>query len=243
MTAIPHREKSVTVTQSLLAFLAAASILTITPGVDTAMVLRTAAAGGPRPAGHAAAGIALGCLVWGAIVSLGLGALLAASELAFTLLKWVGSAYLLWLGLGLILKPRETIQGAGAAPVAGLGSFDALRRGFLTNLLNPKVGVFYITFLPQFVPAGASAAGFSFMLALIHVLLGLFWFAALIAATVPMSRFLARPRVVRVMDRLTGSVFVAFGVRLALSRRGALAFTPGSNIHSTAASACSAVVS
>ncbi len=84
-------------------------------------------------------------------------------------------------------------------------------------LLNPKVGVFYITFLPQFVPHGASVAGYSFFLAGLHVLLTLAWFAVLIAATVPLGRFLRRPKAVRTLDRLTGLVFVGFGLKLATS--------------------------
>ena len=207
-----------TMVQSLLAFLVAASILTVTPGLDTALVLRTAAVNGPRPAIFAALGIGLGCLVWGAGVSLGLGALLAASEFAYLVLKWAGAAYLLWLGAGLLLRPRREMGSGAAAPAQDAA--QALRRGLLTNLLNPKVGVFYVTFLPQFVPAGASVAGFSFLLAAIHVLLGMAWFALLIAATVPLGRALARPRVLRAIDRLTGGVFVAFWLGLALERQG-----------------------
>ena len=205
-----------TITEALLAFIVAASILTITPGVDTAMVLRSAAAGGPRPAAYASIGIALGCLIWGAAVSIGLGALLAASEVAFTVVKWAGAAYLLYLGLKLIVHPRErlNLSDVGSAQIDSLLS---LRQGLLTNLLNPKVGVFYITFLPQFVPAGANVALFSFLLATIHVILGLAWFAALIAAIIPMGRVLRRPRVVKAMDRVTGGVFVTFGAKLALS--------------------------
>ena len=206
-----------TTLQALLAFIAAASILTITPGVDTAIVLRSVAAGGPRPAAFASAGIALGCLVWGAAVSVGLGALLAASELAFTIVKWAGAAYLLYLGFKLILRPRERFD-ASAAGAARIDPWQSLRQGLLTNLLNPKVGVFYITFLPQFVPAGAHVALFSFLLAAIHVLLSLVWFAMLIAATVPMGRILRRPAVIRTMDRVAGAVFVAFGAKLALSK-------------------------
>src|SRR5690242_9226304 len=100
------------VIQALFAFVAAATILTITPGVDTAMVLRSAASGGPRPAVFAAIGISAGCLVWGAAVSVGLGALLAASPLAFTLVKWAGAAYLLYLGAKLILRPRDRFDAA-----------------------------------------------------------------------------------------------------------------------------------
>lgn len=206
-----------TTVQALLAFVAAASILTVTPGVDTALVLRSAAGGGPRAGVFAALGIGLGCLVWGAAAAVGLGALLAASTLAFTVVKWAGAAYLAWLGLKLLLRPRAAFDAAPpAADPSGPGR--SLRQGLLTNLLNPKVGVFYITFLPQFVPPGADVAAFSFLLALVHVALGLAWFALLIAATAPMRRVLRRPAVVRAMDRITGAVFLAFGARLALSR-------------------------
>jgi threonine/homoserine/homoserine lactone efflux protein len=206
-----------TVAQALLAFVAAAAVLTVTPGLDTALVLRAAATGGPRPAALAGLGIALGCLVWGAAVSIGLGALLAASPVAFTALKWAGAAYLLWLGSKLLFRPRDSFGGADTGPPR-TGAWQSFRQGLLTNLLNPKVGVFYVTFLPQFVPAGVGVAAFSFLLAAIHVVLGLIWFAALIAATIPVGRFLRRPQVVRTLDRVTGGVFVAFGVKLALAR-------------------------
>lgn len=200
----------------ILAFLVAATILTLTPGVDTAMVLRAATVEGKRPAILAALGIALGCLVWGGAVAIGLGGLLRASDLAYTAVKLAGALYLVWLGLKLLLRPRTGVSGEGVpADQTGASSF---MRGFLTNLLNPKVGVFYVTFLPQFVPHGASVAVSTFMLALIHVVLGLVWFAVLIAATIPLGRALRRPRVVEALDRLTGAIFIAFGAKLMLPR-------------------------
>lgn len=208
-----------TLAPSLIAYLLAAGLLTLTPGLDTAIVLRSATVEGRRPAALAAVGIGLGCLVWGASVALGLGALLTASTVAFTILKWAGAAYLLYLGARLMLKPRRTlVLDAAPAPRDG-GPLAALRRGLLTNLLNPKVGVFYVSFLPQFTPPSVPMAPYVFMLACIHVVMGLIWSGALIAATIPIGRYLARPGVVTVMDRLTGCVFVAFGARLALSRR------------------------
>jgi len=200
----------------LLAFVAAISILTITPGLDTVIVLRSATANGRRSAVLAAIGVALGCLIWGASVSLGLGTLLQASELAYTLVKAAGAAYLVWLGGKLLLRPRTALNSdAPRGRVQGGG--DAFWRGFLTNLLNPKVGVFYVTFLPQFVPAGADVAAYSFFLACIHVLLTLVWFGLLIAATAPLNRFLRRPAAVKTLDRLTGAVFIAFGLKLVTS--------------------------
>lgn len=199
----------------LLAFVAAACILIITPGLDTAMVLRTATMDGKRSAALAAVGIASGCLAWGAAVSLGLGALLQASELAYTVVKGAGAAYLIWLGVNLLIKPRQALTSRSDKPRSARGV--ALRRGFLTNVLNPKVGVFYVTFLPQFIPPGASVGGYSFFLASLHVALTLAWFSVLIAATASFARFLRRPRVVRILDRLTGTLFIAFGMKLATS--------------------------
>jgi threonine/homoserine/homoserine lactone efflux protein len=204
--------------EALLGFTAAAAVLTVLPGLDTALVLRAAAVEGPKRAALAGLGIGIGCLVWGAAVAVGLGALLAASHLAFTLLKWAGAAYLLWLGIGLIAKPRKSFDmDAGAAPAGG-DDFAWMRRGLMTNLLNPKIGVFYVSFLPQFMAQGVPAGPFLFLLAAVHATIGMIWFALLIAAMAPIARTLKRPAVVTWLDRLTGGVFVAFAARLALEK-------------------------
>lgn len=207
---------------SLLAFTAAATLLTLTPGVDTALVLRTAAIAGPRAGAAAGLGICLGLLGWGLAAAVGLTALLDAAPLAFTALKWAGAAYLLVLGIRLLFTPRAAplAPDAVAALPSEAGLAAPFRRGLLTNALNPKVGVFYMTFLPQFLPHGVPVPGFSVLLAGLHVLLSLGWFALLIALTVPLGRLLARPAVVRGLDRATGCVFLAFGLRLALTERG-----------------------
>jgi threonine/homoserine/homoserine lactone efflux protein len=207
-----------TVTQALTAYVVAAGLLTLTPGLDTALILRTAAVEGAKRAALAAAGIGIGCLVWGGAVALGLGALLQASQLAFTILKWVGAAYLVWLGLHLLLRPRDRFEAAVAGPAAG-GDFTSMRRGLLTNLLNPKIGVFYISFLPQFLPADVEPTSFIFLLAVVHVVIGSAWAACLIAATTPIARALRQPAAVRWLDRATGVVFLGFGLRLAFERR------------------------
>lgn len=204
--------------QSLIAFTLAAALMTVTPGLDTALVLRTATVEGARRAWFAGLGICLGCLAWGVVVAFGLGALLAASELGYRILKYAGAAYLVYLGLKLIFSERA---GFGDGLDSGPGDAGAalwFRRGLLTNLLNPKVGVFYVSFLPQFVPAGASVAGTTLLLAAIHALLGLAWFASLIVATRPIAAALRKPRTIRWLDRATGGVFLLFAGRLALSR-------------------------
>lgn len=201
--------------QSLIAFTLAAALLTVTPGLDTALVLRTAAAEGARRAFAASLGICLGCLAWGALVAIGLGVLLQASELAFLALKWIGAAYLVYLGLRLIFARRETEAGdAEPAPRA-----NWFLRGLLTNLLNPKVGAFYVSFLPQFIPAGAGVPSMTLLLAAIHAGLGLLWFLLLIGATRPLAKVLRNPALVRGLDRATGGVLIFFGLRLAFSRQ------------------------
>ena len=199
---------------SLIAYTAAASLLTVTPGLDTALVLRTVATRGARQAALAGIGIAAGCFGWALLVALGLGALLAASQLAYTVLRWIGAAYLVWMGYRMLRYPRRSL----IAAQTDRNQDAAFTTGLLTNLLNPKVGVFYVSFLPQFVPQGVPAAPYMLLLGAIHAVLGVIWFGCLIAATRPLTRVLQRPRVVESCDRLTGGMFVAFGVGLAAQR-------------------------
>ena len=201
---------------ALAAYLVTSALFTITPGLDTALVLRTAAVDGPRAAARAGSGIICGCFVWGLSVALGLGILLTASHLAYDVLKWGGCLYLAWLGINLIVRPRKGFAVSGAPQLKGANWWA---RGFLNNLLNPKCGVFYISFLPQFVPIGYAPGPFMALLALIHAVLGALWFALLISATAPLKRWLQRQAVVRWIDRVTGAVFVGFGLRLAFDRR------------------------
>ncbi len=203
-------------TPTLIAFLITAGVVTISPGLDTALVLRTAASEGSRQAAFAGLGIALGCLGWATLVAAGLGALLIASRLAYDVLRLVGAAYLIWMAFNLLRHPRRTIQ--PGIPQARIGQ-SAFARGALTNLLNPKVGVFYVSFLPQFVPAGAPVGPYVMMLGLIHALQGMIWFTCLIMATHSLSRWLQRPGVVTWLDRSTGGLFLLFGIGLALESR------------------------
>jgi threonine/homoserine/homoserine lactone efflux protein len=197
---------------SLTTYAVAAALLTITPGLDTALVLRTAAAEGPHRALWAGLGIATGCIAWTVLVAAGLGALLVASERAYTVLRWAGAIYLLYLGLHLLLNPRTRFS---EVLVQSGPSGNAFARGALTNLLNPKVGIFYVSFLPQFIPPGVAVAPYTLLLGVIHATLGLVWFACLISATRPLLAWLRRPAVLRALDRVTGGIFIAFGVRLA----------------------------
>lgn len=202
----------------LVAFAITASMLTITPGLDTALVIRTAAAENARRAILAGLGICLGCLGWGLIVAAGLGALLAASQLAYDIVRWAGAAYLFYLGYKLLRAPRrDFLQDTAASDHSQ--SRGWFWRGFFTNMLNPKVGVFYVSFLPQFIPSSANVFSSSVLLAVIHALLGIAWFSALILTTRPIARRLRNPGVTQWLDRVTGAIFVAFGLRLLLSSK------------------------
>lgn len=204
------------ITDNLLAFTFAATLLTLTPGLDTALVLRTATVEGKRQALQATLGINAGCLVWGAAVAFGLGALIAVSELAYNALKYCGAAYLAWLGLNMLLRPRRSLA---AADAEAKPSNNWFLKGMLGNVLNPKVGIFYVSFLPQFIPHGQSLIAWTFGLVSIHVVLGLVWSLVLIGATQPLSGFLRRENVIQWMDRTTGLIFVLFAARLAFSKR------------------------
>lgn len=200
----------------LIPYLIAISILTITPGLDTTLIIRTATLEGKMKAFQAALGINLGCIVWGVIVACGLGALLMTSDLAFNALKWIGAIYLTWLGLNLLLKPRSQLASLNNSAVTTPNWF---MKGFWGNLLNPKVGIFYISFLPQFIPQSASPVIWTMSLVMIHVVIGLIWSIFLIAAMQSISAYLKQPKFIRYMDRVTGSIFILFALKLALSKR------------------------
>ena len=210
-----------TIEQALLSFTVTAGLLTITPGLDTALVLRTAAVEGRKQAMLAGIGICSGCLLWGAAASFGLSALLAVSGFAYNVLRIVGAIYLGYLGIKLLIRAfASTCSNSGAEPeeyASGDGSLW-FKRGLLTNLLNPKVGVFYLSFLPQFIPTGVPVWSFSILLALIHATEGLLWFLLLTNATELISSWLRQRRVVMALDSLMGVILIAFGLKLVLDK-------------------------
>jgi|HubBroStandDraft_6_1064221.scaffolds.fasta_scaffold04035_2 threonine/homoserine/homoserine lactone efflux protein len=209
-----------TIWTALMAFAGAAGLLTIVPGLDTLLVLRTATVEGPRRAMFAGLGICTGCLVWGILVSAGLGAVFAVSNLAYQIVRIAGAIYMFYLGIRLLSqREKPTLQDSTGETPFARGSLRWFIRGLLSNLLNPKVGVFYVTFLPQFIPSHVNVIGFSVLLALIHDVEGVLWFAALIFVTQPIARWLRNPRTTTVLNRITGSVFIFFGARLALERK------------------------
>jgi len=207
--------------QALLSFTLAAGLLTITPGLDTALVMRTSAVEGGKQAMLAGIGICFGCLLWGVAASFGLSALLAVSGFAYKVLRIVGAIYLGYLGIKLLIRAfASTSANSGAEPEEYASRNGSLwfKRGLLTNLLNPKVGVFYLSFLPQFIPTGVPVWSFSILLALIHATEGLLWFLLLTNATELISSWLRQRRVVMALDSAMGAIFIAFGLKLAFEK-------------------------
>jgi threonine/homoserine/homoserine lactone efflux protein len=204
----------------LVAFAIAAALLAITPGLDTALILRTAAVEGSYRARMAAAGICTGCAIWGSATALGLTALLTVSRVAYDTVRIAGAVYLVCLGTRMVRRKREFSANVGgeSSAISGTG-LRWYGRGLLTNLLNPKVGVFYVTLLPQFIPRGASVIQYSLLLTLIHVLEGIIWLFLLTMAVRPLRGWLRRPVVTRSLDCTTGAVLIGAGIMLALEKR------------------------
>ncbi|MFI9558270.1 LysE family translocator [Nonomuraea endophytica] len=200
---------------SIASFAAVVALLTLTPGLDTALIMRTSVLSGRRPAWGVVLGIQAGILVWGLATAAGLSALLAASQLAYEILRWAGVAYLVYMGARMLWNARHPAQ-SEADPVTDQTFGRAFRRGLLTNLLNPKVGAFYVAMLPQFIPHDVPPALMGLALAGVHVGEGLVWSALLVAFATFMGGVLRTPRVRRLLDRLTGVVIIGFGVRLAV---------------------------
>ncbi|MDI2124841.1 LysE family translocator [Yinghuangia seranimata] len=208
-----------TIATALWSFTLVAALLTLSPGLDTALILRTSALGNRRQAWGVVLGIQTGTLTWGVLTSLGITALLTASQLAYTVLRWVGAAYLVWMGARMLYDTwrRVPLADATAEAAAPGGLLTAWRRGALTNLLNPKVGVVYVAMLPQFIPPGAPHLAFGVLLTSIHIVLGLVWSAVLIGFARVIRHQLAKPAARRVLDRVTGTIIAGFGLRLAMS--------------------------
>lgn len=216
-----RRVTAVTVGPELLAFLALAVVVIVTPGQDTALTIRNAIAGG-RAAGVATAvGVGAGQLAWTLAASLGLTALLVASEPVFAAIRLLGAAYLVYLGLSSIRQALRGVQderGAGAA-AGRLGPRRALRQGVVSNLGNPKMAIFFSSLLPQFVAPDAPAVLGMLWLGCLFVVMTIGWLSLAAVVVARAGGILGRPRVRRALDAVTGAVLTAFGIRLAVTER------------------------
>lgn len=208
--------------RAIVTFVPAAALLVVAPGPDSLLVLRNAARGGRRAGLATAAGTVTGLLVWAAAAALGLAALVRASQIGYLAVRWAGAAYLVFLGSQLIW--RHIRDGAGTQPprLPGTGDRNPLTdylTGAGTNLLNPKVGIFFISFLPVFIPHGVPVGPSAVILGSVFVAEGIVWLSVIALLGDRLNVLLSRGSVRRRMDQLTGLVMIGFGVRLALERR------------------------
>ncbi|MFF3596005.1 LysE family translocator [Kitasatospora indigofera] len=201
----------------MLTFAAAALLLIMIPGPDQALITRNALVGGRSAGLFTMVGGMLGLSVHVSAASLGVSALLVASATAFTALKVIGTLYLVWMGISTLRSARNRArQGDGTAPAQSLSSGQCLRQGFLSNALNPKVALFFVTFLPQFLPETGRTLGSALKFSVVFVLLYLMWFSLYTVTVDRFGAFLRRPVVRQRIERSTGALLIAFGIRLAL---------------------------
>jgi RhtB (resistance to homoserine/threonine) family protein len=202
-------------------FVGAVLLLNLTPGPDTAYIVARSVAQGRAAGVWSALGIATGCCVHALLAAFGLTALVAASPLAFSIVQYLGAAYLIWLGLRLLFKRVEVAAAPReAAPRGPRSSRQLFGQGLLTNLLNPKVVIFFLSFFPQFVHADSDARASAFLvLGAIFVAMSTVYTCSLawIAGTVT-QRLRSNAGVQRWLERGTGAAFVAIGCKLALAR-------------------------
>lgn len=200
-----------------LVFAGAVFVLNATPGVDFLLTVSRTLQGGARAGVAAALGISAGCVVHALAAAFGLAALLALHPGAFRLIQWAGAAYLVWLGLGLLRQAwRDAGTGPAVAPAgAPRSGWAEFRTGLLTNVLNPKVALFFLAFLPQFVPAGSPSKTVSFLLlGAWFVVQGTVFLLGLVAVCAQVGRLRMRPLAQRAVQAAGGLLFLALALRL-----------------------------
>jgi threonine/homoserine/homoserine lactone efflux protein len=191
------------VPHQLLPFLAVVGLLTLTPGPDMALVLRNGVRGGARVAWWTGLGCCTGITVYAAASAVGLAAVLAASATAFTVVKIAGAAYLVYLGAKALWHARRS----------------AFRQGLVSNLLNPKIALIFLTLIPQFVSRGEPAFSTTAFLAASFLCMAVLWWRIFSLAVGALGGLVARDRVRLTIERLTGAVLIGLGVRVAFTHR------------------------
>jgi len=202
----------------VLAAVGVLALLTIMPGPDMAVMTRVGLAAGRATASRTALGIVSGLAVWGLLTAAGLAAILAASARAYTVVKVAGAIYLVFLGVQTLVRRRRRAviddDGDAAREQSATGGF---RTGLASNLLNPKIAVFYTSVLPQLVPDDAPTTPTLVLLVVVHIVISLVWLNVYAAALESARMLLQRPAVRRTLDLVTGAILVAFGVRVAVA--------------------------
>jgi RhtB (resistance to homoserine/threonine) family protein len=208
----------------VLAFAGIAAILTVTPGADTMLVMRSVFARGQRAGLLTSLGICSGLFFHATLSALGLSLILVRSATAFSIVKLLGACYLIYLGGQSLWRAfrhdaRQPSAHEGFVNKQRKEWWQSFLEGLLTNVLNPKVAIFYLAFLPQFISPGDSVLAKSLLLAGIHFMLGILWLSLVTMFLGKVRAFLIRPRVQRTIEATTGAVLIAFGARLAMERR------------------------
>jgi threonine/homoserine/homoserine lactone efflux protein len=202
------------------AWIAVAVVLIVTPGPDTALIIRNALRGGTRAASLSALGVGAGSAAWAAASVLGLAVLLQGSDLAFTVFKYAGASYLIYLGLRSLIGSFRQAADDTAEPIKsrGLGERAAFGQGLLNNLLNPKAGAIFVTAMPQFIEPHDSAIRLIAMV-VCYELLVIAWLCMYGYAVSRARRSSIGVRVRKTLERVTGAVMIGLGARLALEHR------------------------
>ena len=206
----------------MLVFLSIAAVLTITPGADMALVTRNVFSRGRTSAYCTVAGIVLGCLTYATLSALGLAVVLSRSAAVFNAVKFVGAVYLIYIGamsLRSAIRKKPESQPAAVDVQSNEPLMRSFTEGLFTNLLNPKVGLFYLTFLPQFIAPGEPVFEKSLLLAGIHAAMGIVWFIIFISLLNAAGGLFSRSSVRRKLEALTGGLLISFGLKLAFARR------------------------
>ena len=211
-------------THDLLIFILAGWLLNVTPGPDTALIVARSTQLGLRGGVAAVAGVGCGIMVHVTAAALGISALIAASATAFDVVKFCGAAYLVYIGARMMLtrRAKEKLQAAAAGIAPAMSFATVLRQGFVTNALNPKVALFFLAFLPQFVDQTAPSKALAlFVLGVIFNVNGTLWNLVVAVVTARATRMVRGARSYqRFIDGTIGAIFIAFGIKLALFQRG-----------------------
>ncbi|MDD3343141.1 MAG: LysE family translocator [Sulfurospirillaceae bacterium] len=205
---------------NLLTFLIAITVLTMTPGADTMIVIRNTLRGGAKDGLVSSLGICSGLFVHATLSAVGISAILLYSATAFVFLKTLGALYLLWLGFNSLKAfwQAKKMHQKKIAPKP-FCFWVSLREGFLSNVLNPKAVIFYMAFLPQFISHESSALAQSLFLALLHFIVGTIWQAILVYTIVSANGFITKKSVRQSLDAISGIVMVGLGITLFLEKR------------------------
>ncbi len=206
----------------LLVFIGVAAIVIVIPGPDTAVVTKNVLIHGRRAGLGTSLGVSAGLSLWTIAAAVGVASLVRASEVAFTVLKLAGALYLVWLGVQALRAAGRELADADPTRPAGrpvMGVRGGFRQGVLSDLANPKIGIFFTSLLPQFVSAGHAVLVPFLILGAIFVAMTFLWLLAYTLVAARAAQTLMRPRVRAALDRFTGVVLIGLGLRLAVERR------------------------